>query len=371
MKSHKTVVLGLSGGVDSAVSALLLKNQGYNVIGLFMQTFRNGSENGEHKNPCKSIAKLTDERMAKLVAKHLNIKFLSINTKNQYNQEVIKPMIRDYKAGLTPNPDISCNKLIKFPILMKYANKLGADYIATGHYAQIRKTKSGYQLLQAADKTKDQSYFLYELNQETLSKLIFPIGNLTKNEVRKIAEKHKFPNWNKPGTRGICFLGKTPNIKSFLEKSIKKNKGKILSPEEKVLGTHPGASYFTIGQKIQDSLGLIIHKPKEHAQERYYIAEKRKKNILIAAPENHPILKRKQVAIKNFHLINPRELVPRSGLTARIRHLGQLHKGKLIKQKGNYLFVFDKSVKALAEGQSIVIYHKNELIGGGEISNVS
>jgi tRNA-specific 2-thiouridylase len=364
MKNQKIVILGLSGGVDSAVSAFLLKKQGYKVIGLFMQTFR---DKINHKNPCKSITKLTDEHMAKLIAKHLYIGFISINSKNQYKQEVINPMIKDYERGLTPNPDISCNKLIKFPILLKYADKLGADFIATGHYAQIKKTKSGYQLLAGKDKTKDQSYFLYELTQKELSKLILPIGNLTKEKVRKIAEKHKFPNWNKPGTTGICFLGKTPNIKSFLEKKIKKNKGKILSPEGKLLGTHPGTAYFTIGQKVQEHLGLIINKPKEFAQKRYYIAEKRKGNIIIAAPENHPILKKKQVAIKNLHLINPCELIPYLGLTARIRHLGQLHKGKLIKQKGNYLFVFDKPVSSLAEGQSIVIYKNHQVLGGGEI----
>jgi tRNA-specific 2-thiouridylase len=366
MKVKKTVLLALSGGVDSAVSALLLKKQGYNVIGLFMQTFRNDSENGEHNNPCKSMKKLTDEHMAGIVAKHLKIKFISIDTKKQYKNKVINPMINDYKKGLTPNPDISCNKLIKFPILLEYAKKLKADFIATGHYAQIKKTKKGFSLFQGIDKSKDQSYFLYELTQKELSRLIFPIGALTKEKVRKIAEKNKFPNWNKPGTTGICFLGKTPNIKSFLEKTIKKKKGKILSPEGKLLGHHPGASYFTIGQKVLEHLGMQIHKPKEYAQKRYYVAEKRNSNILIAAPEGHPILKKKSVKLMSFHAINPKEAIPKK-MTARIRHLGQLHKGTL---KGS-IFTFKKPVEGIAEGQAIVLYNGRQVIGGGEISKVS
>jgi tRNA-specific 2-thiouridylase len=362
MNKQKTVILALSGGVDSAVSALLLKKAGFNVIGLFMQTFRDSSENGEQKNPCKSMKKLTDEHFARIIAKHLKIRFISIDTKKQYKNQVINPMIKDYQKGLTPNPDITCNTLIKFPILLEYAKKLKADYIATGHYSRIKKTKSGYSLLQAKDSTKDQSYFLYQLNQNTLSKLIFPIGSLTKEKVRKIAEKNKLINWNKPGTTGICYLGRVQGIKSFLEKSIKQKKGKILSPEGILLGTHPGTSYFTIGQKIQEHLGMKMNKPKEHAQERYYIAEKKKGNIIIAVPENHSLLKKKEVIIHNIHLINPKDKLPEQ-LKARIRHLGELHKGTL---KHN-IFTFQKPVEGIAEGQSIVLYHNNRVMGGGQI----
>lgn len=277
-------------------------------------------------------------------------------------------MISDYKKGLTPNPDIVCNKLIKFPYLLKEAKKLKANYIATGHYARIKKTKSGYELLAGKDKTKDQSYFLYELTQQELSKLIFPIGGLTKKKVREIAIRNKFPNYNKPGTRGICFIGKMPNIKLFLETKIKSKKGKILSSEGKILGTHPGTAYFTIGQKVQEHLGLIINKPKQYAQKRYYIADKiPKTNTIIAAPENHLILKKKSVIIKNFHQINPNKIIPRAGLKARIRHLGQLHKGKLIKKANKYAFKFNKPLEAIAEGQSIVIHKGNQVLGGGEI----
>lgn len=366
MKPKKTVVVGLSGGVDSAVAALLLKKQGCNVIGLFMQTFREETQR-RYNNPCKSKSSMTDEKMAGIIAKMLKIRFISRDYKKEYKKEVIIPMIKDYKKGLTPNPDIVCNKLIKFPYLFKEAEKIGANFIATGHYARTRKTKKGYSLLRGLDKTKDQSYFLYELDQKTLSKTLFPVGSLTKEQVRKIAKRYKFPNWNKPGTRGICFLGRMPNIKSFLEHRIRQKKGKILSPEGKIIGTHPGISYFTIGQKVQKHLGMQINKPKEHAQKRYYIAGKKKGNILIAAPENHPILKKKYAIIKNFHLINPNETMPKAGLTARIRHLGILHPGKLTKKGKNPTFTFKKPLEALASGQSIVIYKSNQLVAGGEI----
>jgi len=364
MKPNKTVLLALSGGVDSAVSALLLQTQGYRVIGLFMQTFRDKINS---KNPCKNKSTMTDEKMAELITKKLKIKFISKNFKKDYYNKVIVPMIGDYKKGLTPNPDIVCNKLIKFPYLLKEAKKMGADYIATGHYAQIKKEKDGnYQLLAGKDKTKDQSYFLYELTQNELSKLIFPIGGLTKKKVREIAEKNNFPNWNKPGTTGICFLGKTNGIKSFLETKIKPNEGKILSPEGKILGTHQGIAYYTIGQRIEEHLGLKIDKPKEFAQKRYYIAEKGKGNILIATPENHPLLLKKKIKINKPHFIAPQNKVPLI-LSARIRHLGQFHQGKLSKSNNRYIFTFKKPIESLAEGQSIVLYNKSKVIGGGEI----
>jgi len=362
MKSSKTVVLALSGGVDSSVAALLLKKQGYNVIAAFMKNF------SQSKNPVTGeCSYLQEKRMAQKIASLLNIKFITLDFEKEYNAFVIKPMFKAYKKGLTPNPDVVCNQKIKFPLLWKIAKeKYNADYIATGHYAGIKKTKSGYNLIKAKDKTKDQSYFLYSLNQKDLSHTLFPNANLTKKEVRKIAKKNNFPNWNKHGTTGICFVGKV-NIKSFLEKKIKPKEGKILSPEGILIGTHPGIAYFTIGQRIGEHLGMKINKPKEFAQKKYYIADKIKStNTIIAAPKNHPILKKKAVIIKNFHLINPKEKIPKN-LKARIRHLGKLNPGRLIKQKGRYLFIFSKPIEAIAEGQSIVLYHNNVIVGGGEI----
>lgn len=365
MAKSKTVVMALSGGVDSSVAAFNLKKQGCKVIGAFMKNF------SETKNSLTGECLWVEEKKsAQKIANLLKIPFVVFDLEKEYANQVIKPMFKAYKKGLTPNPDILCNKKIKFPLFWKKAKKqFNADYMATGHYAGIKKTSKGFQLLAGKDKTKDQSYFLYQLSQADLSHALFPNGNLTKKQVRKIAKTNHFPNWNKHGTSGICFVGNI-NMKSFLEKKIPHKKGKILSPEGKQIGTHPGMQYFTIGQKLGEHLGIIINKPKEFAQKRWYIAKKiPKTNTIIAAPENHPILKRQKVIIKSLHLINPKDKIPKSNLTARIRHLGKFHKGTLKKQKSHYIFTFNKPIESIAEGQSLVIYHKNQVLGGGEIRN--
>lgn len=362
MKSAKTIVIGISGGVDSSVAALLLKKQGYNVIGAFMKNF------SDSKN------KLTgeclwrqDKRDAQKIASLLEIPLVVFDFEKEYNKQVIEPMYRCYAKGLTPNPDIQCNMIIKFPLFWDKAKKLGADYIAMGHYAKISKTKSGFSLLAGKDKTKDQSYFLYRLSQFDLSHTLFPLGNLAKTQVREIAKKNNFPNWNKQGTRGICFVGKV-NMKSFLEKKIKSKQGKVLDSKGKKIGIHPGSAYFTIGQRIGPHLGINITKPRGSEQEKWYIAEKRK-NTLIAAPEGSPLLKKKSAILKSLYLINPKDKIP-SSLKARIRHLGKLHSGKLIKKSNHYIFTFSRPVEALAPGQSLVLYHNSQVIGGGEILKV-
>lgn len=358
--SQKTVVVGLSGGVDSAVSALLLKKKGYKVIGAFMKNF------SDTKNPLTGECSWAEEkRMAQRIASSLEIPFVVFDFEKEYKNQVIKPMYRAYKRGLTPNPDITCNTLIKFPLFWKHAKKLGADYIAMGHYARVKSSSQRFSLLAGKDKNKDQSYFLYELSQSDLEHTLFPIGNLTKEEVRKIAKENHLPNWDKHSTRGICFVGKV-NLKSFLEKNIKNHPGKVLSPEGKILGTHPGVMYFTIGQRIGPHLGINIEKPHGREQEKWYVAAK-KGNALIAAPENHHSLFKKEAIIKKLHLINPKEKIP-SELKARIRHLGELYSGKLKKLNNHYRFIFSSPVKSLALGQSLVLYAKDKIIGGGEIS---
>jgi tRNA-specific 2-thiouridylase len=364
MKQNKSVLVGLSGGVDSSVAALLLKKRGFHVIGAYMKTFRELAP--RKNNRCKSISEMTDEKMAEKMARLLGIKLIKLDYRKQYNNRVVKPMIRAYSRGLTPNPDIVCNKLIKFPYLWKEALKLKADFIATGHYARIKKSPNSYQLLSASDKTKDQSYFLYELSQNDLSHTLFPIGTLTKAQVRKIAQKHHFLNWNKPGTRGICFIGKI-NFKSFLEKKIPNRQGRVITPEGQVIGTHPGSFYFTIGQRVGAHLGFQINpKASQFSNKKLYVAEKLKNNAIIVAPENHPLLKKSKIIISSLHQINPKDKIPAS-LSARIRHLGEFHKGKLAKKGSRYIFTFSKPVKAIAEGQSLVLYNKNQVVAGGEI----
>lgn len=354
---QKTVLLGMSGGVDSSVAALLLKKKGYNVIGAFMKNF------SDTKNPMTNeCAYLEERKMAQKIAALLKIPFLTLDFEKQYKKEVISPLFNSYKKGLTPNPDILCNKTIKFPLLWKEAKRLKADYIATGHYAKIKKTSKGFQLLASPDSTKDQSYFLSNLSQSDLSHTLFPLANFTKSQVRQIAKKYHFPNHNKKGTSGICFVGKV-NMKSFLEKKIKNKEGKIINPKGEIIGRHPGIMYYTIGQRVGSRLGLVI---KKHIEGKWYIAKKKKNNVLVIAPKNHPLLKKQIIKIKSLHLINPKEKPP-SKLKARIRHLGKLNEGILIKNKSDYSFKFSKPIEQVAEGQFIVLYHKNRVIASGEI----
>ena len=357
MKSNrKTIVIGLSGGVDSSVAALLLKKQGYNVIGAFMKNF------SDTKNPFTGeCSYLEDKRMAQKVASLLKIKFIVFDFEKEYKKYVIDKMYSDYAKGITPNPDILCNKIIKFPLFWQEARKLGADYIAMGHYARIKKTNKGYELLAGKDKQKDQSYFLADLSQSDLQHTLFPLGNLTKQKVRQIARKHHLPNWNKHGTVGICFLGPV-KMHSFLKKRIKSISGTVKDPEGNVIGTHSGSAYYTIGQKAGEHIGITIQKPKKYAQKRYYIAKK-SGNTLIVAPEGHSILKSKEIKIKSLHLINPKDKVP-SQIKVRIRHLGNLYSGKLVKNK----FILGKEIESSAPGQILVLYHKDKVIGCGEIS---
>ena len=354
----KTVLLGMSGGVDSSVAALLLKEKGYNVIGIFMKNF------SDSKNPLTGeCSYIEDQKMAKRIANILKIKLIIKDSEREFKKYVINPLFNSYSRGLTPNPDILCNKIIKFPILWEEAKKIKADYIATGHYARIKKTNSGLQLLTGKDKTKDQSYFLAELSQYDLSHTLFPNGNLKKSQVREIAKTNKFPNYNKKSTSGICFVGKL-NLKSFLEKKIKNKQGKVLDEKGNLLGFHPGIMYFTIGQRIGPKLGFEISKK---VNKKFYVAEKRDNNTIIVVPKNHPLLRKRIIKIKSLHIINPKENLQKLNLKARIRHLGKLHSGKLIKQNNIHSFIFKKPVEAIAEGQFIVLYYKDRVIASGEI----
>ena len=356
MQKQKTVVIGLSGGVDSAVAAMLLKKQGYNVIAAFMKNF------SDTKNPYTGeCSYLEDKRMAEKVALKLKIPFVVFDFEKEYKKYVIDPMYRDYKSGKTPNPDILCNKLIKFTLFWKKAKKLGADYIAMGHYARIKESKKGYELLSGKDKFKDQSYFLADISQSDLEHTLFPLGNLTKEKVREIAKNANLPNWNRHGTTGICFVGKV-NMQSFLEKKIKPKIGKVLDENNNVIGSHKGISFYTIGQKAGPHIGINIEKQIKDSQKKFFIAKKIKPNTLIVVPEGSSMLKNNIINLKNLHKINPKEKIP-SNLKVRIRHLGQLHRGKLIKNK----FVLKEAIESITPGQIAVFYNKNKVIASAEI----
>lgn len=367
MKKQK-VLLAISGGVDSSVAALLLKKQGYEVIGGFMKNW------SDTKDPLTGICAWRGERkMAVRIAGKLNIPLKTFDFEKIYRKDVIEKMFEKYKKGITPNPDIDCNQKIKFPLLLKEAKKLGINLIATGHYARVKKnSKSGkYELLRGKDESKDQSYFLYRIKQNELKHCLFPIGDYTKKEIREIARKNKFPNYDKKGTVGICFIGKI-NFKEFLRKKIKPRKGKIVNPEGKIVGEHDGVFYYTMGERLGPRYGFELDRGNKTKPSKWYVAGKDvKKNILIAAPEGHKANFRKNVIVKNFYLISDDKKdfeKKNSKVFSRIRHVGELLPSKLFYEKGKWKVVLDKAITGISEGQAIVLYKGEKCLGGGEIS---
>ena len=383
MKSNKKqkVLLAMSGGVDSSVAALLLKKQGYEVIGAFMVNW------SDTKNKITGECAWREERrIAMKIAAKLEIKFITLNFERLYKKEVVDVMFKNYQRGITPNPDIDCNKKIKFPLLIKKAKELGCDFVATGHYARtfaryspeskfeksergsekrIKNNKGKHELLRAKDELKDQSYFLYRIKQNELKDVLFPIGNYTKKEIREIANKNKFPNYNKKGTVGICFIGKI-NLKEFLKKRIKPKKGIILNPEGNKIGEHDGLYYYTIGQRIGPRFGIEISKP-ETMQKKWYVARKiLKTNTIIAAPENHSLNFRKEITIKNPHWINEKPK-NNSKVLSRIRQIGELLPSILKYENKKLKIILKKAITGVSQGQAIVLYQGEKCLGGGEI----
>lgn len=380
MKQHR-VLVAMSGGVDSSIAALLMKNLGFQVIGAFM---KNWSQSKDELGECLWKE---ERKMAMKIASRLKIPLITLDFEKQYKKEVVEKMFRDYRKGITPNPDIDCNQKIKFPLLIKEAKKLGADFVVTGHYARIKETKSftnpsfklaskvikknkKYELLRAKDESKDQSYFLYRLNQNELPWILFPIGDYTKKEIRKIAKKNNFPNFDKKSTVGICFIGKI-NLKKFLKKKIKPKKGKILNPEGNIIGEHDGIYYYTIGQRIGPRYGIEISKKNDNKRnlKRWYVAKKNlRKNEIIAAPENHPLLYRKEIFLKKPHWITEKPK-NNSRVFSRIRQVGELIPSKISydKNKRKYKVILNKAITGVSQGQAIVLYKGKKVLGGGEI----
>ena len=235
----KTVVVGLSGGVDSAVSAYLLKQQGYEVIGLFMKNW----EDDDDSEYCSSRQDLID---ATAVADVIGIDIEAVNFAKEYKDRVFAEFLSEYSAGRTPNPDVLCNSEIKFKAFLDHAIRLGADKIATGHYARVRERDGLFELLKGVDNTKDQSYFLNRLNQYQLSKAMFPVGDMCKTEVRRIAEEIGLPNAKKKDSTGICFIGERP-FREFLHRYLTNKPGPIKTPDGRIVGEHIGLSYYTLG----------------------------------------------------------------------------------------------------------------------------
>ena len=362
--SKPCVIVGLSGGVDSSVAAFLLQQQGYHVEGVFMKNWEEENEPLLTQH-CSADQDLTD---ARLICYKLGIRLHTVNFSQEYWDRVFTYFLEEYKAGRTPNPDILCNKEIKFDAFLDHAIKeLSADFIATGHYARqsYSETHHQYQLLKGVDLQKDQTYFLYALNQSQLAKTLFPIGHLTKPIIRSIAEKLGFANYNKKGSTGICFIGER-KFKQFLSQYLPAQPGLIETVDGKAIGHHDGLMYYTIGQRQ----GLGIGGLKNSTEMPWYVVQKDlKRNVLIVGQgHDHPRLFSKQLSATQLHWISTEIPTTPFHCQAKIRYR-QTDQPCTIESIDNNTahIAFEQAQRAITPGQSIVFYEGERCLGGGII----
>lgn len=348
------VFVGLSGGVDSAVSAALLRQQGYQVTGVFMKNWSGDNYGLQEDCPWEE-----DQKNAQAVADHLGIAFRSFNFEKQYREKVLDYFFTEYEAGRTPNPDVMCNKEIKFRLFLDKAIQEGADMIATGHYAQVQENNGVYSMWRGVDHNKDQTYFLYTLGQEQLQKTLFPIGHLHKPEVRKLAHEFKLPNANRPDSQGICFIGDI-DVQEYLRKNISTQPGDIVDIDTKaVVGKHDGVYFYTNGQRQGLGIG-------GQAVPYFVVGKDAHKNILyVGHGHDHPELNKTKVKLENLHIIEA-HLPADAQLTASSRYRQPPQPGVIDQEK--LLFEYNRPQRALTPGQSLVLYAGERCLGGGNIS---
>ena len=394
----KTVIVGLSGGVDSSVAAYLLKEQGYNVIGLFMKNWHDESVTISAECPW-----LEDSNDALIVAEKLGIPFQTVDLSEQYKARIVDYMFEEYKQGRTPNPDVLCNREIKFDVFLEIALSLGADYVATGHYCQ-RQTievngQETHQLIAGADPNKDQSYFLCQLTQAQLSKVLFPIGHLQKSAVREIAASQDLITADKKDSQGLCFIGKV-RLPDFLQQQLAPKKGNIVeipddfnaytaapeafdttlsmlhyhaaktdyNPQDgQIVGEHDGAHYFTKGQRKGLGVGGTV-------EPLFVIDTDVKENIIYTGQgKQHPGLYRRGLLVKpnDIHWVRADmrlDLGEQMEVMARIRYRQPLEKATLFQEKEGLFVLFNQPQSAIAEGQFVAWYQGEELLGSGVIA---
>jgi tRNA-specific 2-thiouridylase len=359
MNEFKRIIVGLSGGVDSSVAALLLLEQGYEVEGLFMKNW----EDDDDSSHCTAEEDLAD---AKQVCEELGIPLHQANFAAEYKQQVFDYCLREYAAGRTPNPDILCNQRIKFRAFLDYALRLGADAVATGHYARIGTGGDGLRLLKGLDANKDQSYFLYTLGQSQLSRALFPIGELPKPQVRRLAERAGFDNHDKKDSTGICFIGER-DFRDFLGRYLPREAGEIRTAEGRLIGRHQGLSFYTLGQRQ----GLGIGGVKGHDGSPWFVVDKdmQSNTLIVAAGHDHPRLLSAGLEAMELSWVSGAAPTEPLRCSAKIRYR-QTDQDCLLSPgaDGRVIVSFDEPQRAVTPGQSVVFYQGEICLGGGIIS---
>ncbi len=354
---NNKIVVGLSGGVDSAVSALLLKQQGFDVVGLFMKNW----EDDDDDQYCSTRQDFIDAAAA---ADVIGIDFEAVNFAAEYKDRVFAEFLREYSAGRTPNPDVLCNAEIKFKAFLDHALKLGAASIATGHYARVREIDGRFELLKGLDPGKDQSYFLHRLNQYQLSRAIFPIGQLRKTDVRKMALAAGLPNHAKKDSTGICFIGERP-FREFLQRYLPREPGDMVTPDGRRMGRHEGLMYYTLGQRQ----GLGIGGTRDGAGEPWFVADKRldQNELVVVEGHDHPALLKHALVAQDAAWVSGE--MPESAPYAAKTRYRQADSNCTLEAAADATFSlgFGEAQWAITPGQSAVLYDGEICLGGGVI----
>ena len=353
----QTVIVGMSGGVDSSVSAYLLMEQGYKVEGLFMKNW----DEDDGTEYCTAKEDLAD---AQAVCDKLGIKLHTANFAAEYWDNVFEHFLHEYKAGRTPNPDILCNREIKFKAFLDYAKVLGADYIATGHYVRRGDKDGRTYLLRGVDNNKDQSYFLHAVGEEEIKQTLFPVGELEKPEVRKIAEEQGLATAKKKDSTGICFIGER-RFKDFLQQYLPAQPGAIKTSEGEEIGRHEGLMYYTLGQRQ----GIGIGGTKNHGDDPWFVVGKdlQNNNLIVGQGKQHPLLFSSALRASEIYWVNSEPDSFPFKCTAKVRYRQPDQACTIHKDNHGYKVVFDEPQRAVTPGQSIVLYIDDICLGGGVI----